>query len=113
MPEKKRRNPKNYFKFLKQFILLNHSKEYQSSVSFKAIDELQNSASRFVIQMPTGSGKTRVAMEVISQFINDSKKNVRILWLAHQKELCAQAFQCFIEVWSHLRSKIRPYKIMG
>ena len=80
-------------------------KEYQSRVSFKAIDELQNSASRFVIQMPTGSGKTRVAMEVISEFINSSKKNVKILWLAHQKELCGQAFQCFIEVWSHLRSK--------
>lgn len=80
-------------------------KEYQSTVSFKANDELQNSASRFVIQMPTGSGKTRVAMEVISQFINSSEKNVKILWLAHQKELCGQAFQCFIEVWSHLRAK--------
>ena len=80
-------------------------KEYQSTVSFKAIDELQNTASRFVIQMPTGSGKTRVAMEVISEFINSSNKNVKILWLAHQKELCGQAFQCFIEVWSHLRSK--------
>ena len=44
-------------------------------------------------------------MEVISEFINSSKTNVKILWLAHQKELCGQAFQCFIEVWSHLRSK--------
>ena len=104
LPEKKVEIPKiiSNFEAVYPFKSL---KEYQSSVSFKAIDELQNSASRFVIQMPTGSGKTRVAMEVISQFINDSKKNVRILWLAHQKELCAQAFQCFIEVWSHLRSK--------
>jgi len=104
LPEKKHEIPKvvSNFEAVYPFKSL---KEYQSSVSFKAIDELQNSASRFVIQMPTGSGKTRVAMEVISQFVNDSKKNVRILWLAHQKELCAQAFQCFIEVWSHLRSK--------
>ena len=80
-------------------------KEYQSTVSFKAIDELKNSAARFVIQMPTGSGKTRVAMEVISQFVNESDKDVKVLWLAHQKELCSQAFQCFIEVWSHLKSK--------
>ena len=86
-------------------------KEYQSRVSFKAIDELQNSASRFVIQMPTGSGKTRVAMEVISEFINSSKKNVKILWLAHQKELCGQAFQCFIEVWSHLNQKLDLYRL--
>lgn len=80
-------------------------KEYQALVSYQSIDELKNSAARFVIQMPTGSGKTRVAMEVISQFINESEKEVKILWLAHQKELCNQAFQCFIEVWSHLRSK--------
>ena len=27
------------------------------------------------------------------------KKNVKILWLADLKDLCGQAFQCFIEVW--------------
>ena len=80
-------------------------KEYQSLVLFKSLHELKNPASRFVIQMPTGSGKTRVAMDVISQFINESKKDVKILWLAHQKELCGQASQCFVEVWSHLRGK--------
>jgi superfamily II DNA or RNA helicase len=80
-------------------------KEYQSLVLFKSLHELKNPASRFVIQMPTGSGKTRVAMDVISQFINESKKDVKILWLAHQKELCGQALQCFVDVWSHLRGK--------
>ena len=80
-------------------------KEYQSQVYFGSINQLKNPASRFVIQMPTGSGKTRVAMEVIAQFINENNEKVKILWLAHQKELCAQAFQCFIEVWSHLRAK--------
>ena len=69
-------------------------KEYQSTVSFKAINELKNSASRFVIQMPTGSGKTRVAMEVISQFVNESDKDVKVLWLAHQKELCMGRLEC-------------------
>lgn len=104
LPEKKEIIPEVISKFDAVYPFKS-LKEYQSTVSFKAIDELKNSASRFVIQMPTGSGKTRVAMEVISQFINESKKEVKILWLAHQKELCAQAFQCFIEVWSHLRSK--------
>jgi len=80
-------------------------KEYQSQVCFGSLNQLKNPASRFVIQMPTGSGKTRVAMEVIAQFINENNDKVKILWLAHQKELCAQAFQCFIEVWSHLRAK--------
>ena len=104
LPDKKEASPQKVSDFDAVYPFKS-LKEYQSTVSFKAIDELQNSASRFVIQMPTGSGKTRVAMEVISEFINSSKTNVKILWLAHQKELCGQAFQCFIEVWSHLRSK--------
>ena len=104
LPDKKEIIPKVFSEFeaVYPFKVL---KEFQSLVSYKAINELKNPATRFIIQMPTGSGKTRVAMEVISQFINESEKNVKIFWLAHQKELCNQALQCFIEVWSHLRQK--------
>ncbi len=80
-------------------------KSFQSPVAFQSLDELKKAAVRFVIQMPTGSGKTLVAMEVISRFIREADKGVNILWLAHQKELCSQSFQCFIEVWSHLKNK--------
>ena len=73
-----------------------------SSFNQEYLDELKKAAVRFVIQMPTGSGKTLVAMEVISRFIREADKGVNILWLAHQKELCSQSFQCFIEVWSHI-----------
>jgi len=104
LPDKKELIPKviSNFEAVYPFKSL---KEYQSQVCFSSLNELKNPASRFVIQMPTGSGKTRVATEVIAQFINESKEQTKILWLAHQKELCAQAFQCFIEVWSHLRLK--------
>lgn len=81
-------------------------KKYQFPVVFEALEALKIVAKRFIIQMPTGSGKTRVAMEIISQYLNDQKseKPINIVWLAHQKELCAQAYQCFIEVWSHLKN---------
>ena len=29
---------------------------------------------------PTGSGKTRVAMEIISQFINNQNTNTTVVW---------------------------------
>jgi len=81
-------------------------KKYQFPVVSDALESLKIPAKRFIIQMPTGSGKTRVAMEIISQYLNDQKseKPITIVWLAHQKELCAQAYQCFIEVWSHLKN---------
>ena len=104
LPEKKEIIPQQVDNFIvtKSFKQL---KSYQASVVYEALDQLKKSSVRFIIQMPTGSGKTRVATEIISQFINSTKKDLNILWLAHQKELCAQTFDCFIEVWSHLKNK--------
>ena len=92
----------NSFFPLKSFKQL---KSYQFPVYFKSMEQLKESGSRFIIKMPTGSGKTRVAMEVISDYINSSNENVNIVWLAHQKELCEQAYECFVDVWSHLSKK--------
>ena len=80
-------------------------KDYQFPVVSESFNKLSTPLSRFIIQMPTGSGKTRVAMEIISQFINESQKRVQVVWLTHSAELLEQAYECFIEVWSHLGKK--------
>ena len=76
-------------------------KDYQAEISFKAIRHLERANTRFLIQMPTGSGKTRVAMEVISHFLNENSER-SVVWLAERAELCEQAMETFIDVWSHL-----------
>jgi len=52
-----------------------------------------------MVQMPTGAGKTRVAMESIYDFIRTQtsydSEDV-IFWLAHTDELCEQAIQSFL-----------------
>ena len=51
-----------------------------------------------MVKMPTGAGKTRVAMEAIYDFIRsktDYDSNDVIMWLAHTDELCEQAVQSF------------------
>ena len=99
----------NNFFSLKPFKQL---KSYQFPVYFKSMEQLKESGSRFIIKMPTGSGKTRVAMEVISDYINSSDEKVNIIWLAHQKELCEQAYECFVDVWSHLsKKKLNLYRM--
>ncbi len=75
--------------------------DYQSSIYFRAFESLTPPFARLLIQMPTGAGKTRTAMEVVSAFLN-FKPHARILWLAHSEELCEQAVQSFQAVWKHL-----------
>ena len=51
--------------------------------------------------MPTGSGKTRQASELIAEHLNELGTK-QVLWLANTRELCEQAIQCMIEVWDHI-----------
>jgi len=89
-------------------------KDYQYDVYARSIEMLDVHHERFVIQMPTGSGKTRTAMEFITQFINCRSENCVVVWLAHSQELCEQSMQCFKEVWSHVSNKpLRTIRCWG
>ena len=79
-------------------------KDYQFEVYFQALDCLKIDYSRFILQMPTGSGKTRTAMEIITSYIN-TYPDASVVWLAHSTELCDQAAECFLEVWPHVATK--------
>ena len=80
-------------------------KDYQSSILYRALEDLKPTFSRFVLQMPTGSGKTRTAIEIICNFLNTASEGVISLWLVHSEELCEQAYDCFVEVWPHVGMK--------
>ena len=70
--------------------------DYQEDVFNRSKDILKIPNSRFVIQMPTGSGKTRTAMELVCRTLNRKKS---VLWLANSQELCDQAFDTFLKTW--------------
>ena len=83
-------------------------KQFQVQVFSDAMRKMETPRSRFIIQMPTGSGKTRTSMEIISNHLKSQPKGSIVLWMAHTEELCEQSFECFIEVWQHLSD--RPLK---
>ena len=82
--------------------------DYQTPAYHEAVDRLQTPRRRFIIQMPTGSGKTRTAMEIIAAYLNSGPRERAVVWLAHFEELCEQAYDSFLEVWPHVNDKLPP-----
>ena len=55
---------------------------------------------RGMISMPTGSGKTRVAVQAIVEAMRDDGFRGGVLWVADRDELCEQAVEAWRQVWS-------------
>ena len=70
---------------------------YQAEISQKVQSALLANKS-IIVQLPTGSGKTRTAFHAIIELLNCSYLT-NILWLAHSRELCAQAASTFEKHW--------------
>ena len=62
--------------------------------------------------MPTGSGKTRTCMNIISDYLRENKGIV--VWLANNEELCEQAFDEFGKAWVNLGDReVGMFKLWG
>lgn len=69
---------------------------YQQEVFEEALANLEPPYGRCIIQMPTGAGKTRTALQVVFSFLNKGKS---VLWLANTQELIEQCLHSFDELW--------------
>ncbi|MGP5641423.1 sacsin N-terminal ATP-binding-like domain-containing protein [Brachybacterium tyrofermentans] len=79
--------------------------EYQKESSEKVLRMLsaRPGANKGVLQLPTGAGKTRVAVESLIKHIR-SRKSERdvIVWIAQSDELCEQAVEAWSSAWPAL-----------
>jgi superfamily II DNA or RNA helicase len=82
---------------------LNPLHQYQETTSRKIVDLLagRTKHSRGLVQLPTGAGKTRVAVESVIRDIAASSKDEHrlIIWVAQSEELCEQAIETWTYVW--------------
>lgn len=53
-----------------------------------------------MLRLPTGAGKTRVAVEAVIRMVRERGIDAPILWIAQTEELCEQAVQSWKFVWS-------------
>ena len=69
---------------------------------------LRQDERRAVLHLPTGVGKTRTAMHVVSEWLRLNEPSV-VVWLASGRELLEQAVAAFHEAWSCLGT--RPLQV--
>lgn len=82
---------------LPEFGLFNH----QARALREVEEYLSKEPYRTLLHMPTGSGKTRTAMNVVANYLRNRNKGV-VVWLAHSEELCEQAVSEFKKSWKSL-----------
>lgn len=66
---------------------------------------------RGMISMPTGSGKTRVAVQAIVEAIREDGFKGGILWVADRDELCEQAVEAWRQVWASEGTQTKRLRI--
>lgn len=79
--------------------------DYQYLIKQQAIYELTKETPlgrKILIHMPTGTGKTKTAMHILTHYFNFVDDKALVIWVAHTKELLGQAFETFSSVWSRL-----------
>ena len=76
---------------------------YQRTIAEGVRELLARSENRrALIALPTGAGKTRVAVQAIVEAIREDGFRGLVLWVADRDELCEQAVQSWSEVWHSL-----------
>ena len=91
--------------------------DYQYYIKQRVLNNLNSDylLERMLVHMPTGTGKTKTTMHIIANYLNFTlNKKGLVIWVAHTIELLQQAYDTFVEVWSHIGDgDITAYKLWG
>jgi DNA repair protein RadD len=86
---------------------------HQRQASRRIKHLLYQGSRRVLLHMPTGSGKTRTAMNIIADHLRGNEPTV-VIWLAFNEELCEQAASEFEMAWRNLGDReINIYRFWG
>ena len=77
-------------------------RDYQAELVEDIVSSLGSGGSSRLLSLPTGAGKTRVALEGVLQWLEACPNSKTVWWFAGTKELCGQAAESSKEVWVDL-----------
>lgn len=89
--------------------------DHQRTALLELIEKLSGRSAKVLLHMPTGSGKTRTAMNLVSKILRESGEDRDIVvWLAYSEELCEQAVDEFKKSWSALGDReVNVFRFYG
>lgn len=103
-------NPKEEAEVKSLYPLFKH----QIVASNQCLKIIQSEKPRVFLHMPTGSGKTRTAINIMCTLLRKTTKNYVIVWLANKEELCDQAYEEFYKAWQILGNQtVKIFKHFG
>lgn len=76
-------------------------KSYQAIAQQDVLEKLSVNFEKCILNMPTGTGKTRTAMEIVCSFLLE-EKDYSVVWVADTRELLDQAALEFSQIWEFL-----------
>ncbi|ABK77273.1 superfamily II helicase [Cenarchaeum symbiosum A] len=87
--------------------------EYQIGAVSRIKDILEHEGGRVLLHVPTGGGKTRIAMRVVADLLLENPSSL-VIWLAYSEELCEQAIEEFKSAWRHTGNRdVSIYRLFG
>ena len=92
--------------------------DYQIELKEKMLRVLneEEHRTRCVVTLPTGGGKTRVAVESFIDWMQPRfSEGKYLLWIAQGEELCEQAISCMTDMWQdrEFTEALRIYRYFG
>lgn len=92
--------------------------DFQVSLKQRMLEVLaqEGKNTRCMVTLPTGAGKTRVAVEAFIHWMQERFANRQyMLWIAQSEELCEQAASCIQQMWASKEypSALRVYRYFG
>lgn len=92
--------------------------EFQIAIKKEMLEVLNrdNTDARCIVSLPTGAGKTRVAVESFIEWMQPRFSDGKYLfWVAQSEELCEQAIECIADMWQdkEFPESLRVYRYFG
>lgn len=73
--------------------------DFQQEIAERTRELVSGGRGRAILSLPTGAGKTRVAVQALVESIKSGELKQPVLWVAQSDELCEQAVQTWQYVW--------------